>query len=494
MSDSLAQRTKSGVVHTLAGRAATAGVLFAGTAVLARLLEPRDFGVVALCFMVVDLATKVGDFGFSSALVQQAEPVSAKQVNTLFLIDLGLKLLLFLGLLALVPSVVAYFQEPVLASVLPAIGVYMVVDCFSSPSLAILVRDLNFRSTALIELTSRTLEVVVAIALAWCGYGVWSLVVGRILGSATTAGLACAAARWLPTLGTDFRGSARLIRFGGWLFVRNLAYYASDNVDFLIVGRYLGVTSVGFYSKAFEIMRLPQARVTRAVNAVLFTAFSRIQTETDRLGRGLRKAVLVTAIVSSPLLVGLAVVAPEFVEIVFGPKWEPIVRPLQIMCFAGIVHAVDPYMVSLFTATGRVRLAVLRRVAELVLLVGASLYGVRFGVEGVATAIVLVAVVVTLATSALLRLIGLRAWRDYLAPQTWPLVAAGVMGVSVLWLRDRLQDVGSFGRLILLVSLGAGVYVAVLAVIRPTSIVAVVREGLGDVGTLRERLRRALRN
>lgn len=494
MSGALGQQAKLGIAYTFGGRLASAGLIFISTVVLARLLDVRDFGIVALCFLVVDLATKAGDFGFSTAMVQQREDVSVEQVNTLFLIDLTLKLALFVGLMAATPPLARYFGEPLLSGVLPAMGVYMVVDCFSAPGLSLLVRRLSFAAVARVELLSRGVEVVIAIALAWGGAGVWSLVVGRIVGSVTSAGLACWLARWRPSHRVDIRGSIRLIRFGGWLFVRNLAYYAADNIDYLLIGRFLGVHQVGYYSKAFEVMRLPQARVTRAINAVLFSAFSRVQSEPERLANGFRKAILVTSLVSCPALVGLAVIAPEFVVLTFGEKWKPMVQPLQVMCLAGVIHAVDPYMVSLFTATGSVRLAAIRRIVELGLLLVAVAYAIRFGIVGVAAAVVAVAFIVTILTSLLLPRVGLRAWRDYFAPQIPGLLAAATMGAAAVWLRGALLARGTTAGVTLgaVTLAGALTYVALLAASRPASVVAILREGLGDAERLRERVRKVL--
>ena len=495
MTQSLSAQTKLGVLYTSIGRVAAALVVFAGTVVLARLLEVRDFGVAQICFMIVNLATKVGDFGFSTALVQQRDDVSRTQVNTLFLIDFGLKLALFACLMLARPSIAAYFGEPQLVDVLPAIGVYMVVDCFSIPGLTLLTRRLRFGSVARIDVIARAAEMTLAIGLALAGAGVWSLVWGKVAASVLSAVLACASAGWAPGIAVDLKGSVGLLRFGGWLFVRNIAYYLTENIDYFVIGRVLGVRQVGFYSKAFEVMRMPQARVTRALNAVLFSAFSRVQDEPDRVASGFRKAVIVTSLVSTPALVGLAVVAPEFVGLLFGDKWLPMVSPLQVMCFAGIVHAVDPYLVSVLTATGHVRTAAWRRIGELIALGVGVLVGVRYGVVGVATAVVVVSVVVTVVTSLLLPRVGLKPWRDYIRPQLPGLGAAAVMGAAALASRGALLSSGVAGVWVLfaVIVVGAISYGLTLLLVRPRDVVALWVEGVGDAGRVGRWVRNKLR-
>ncbi|MCA9639388.1 MAG: oligosaccharide flippase family protein, partial [Myxococcales bacterium] len=272
---SLSGKAKAGVAYSSLGRVGVTMLMLVRTVILVRLLPVRDFGVIQLCFMIVDMATTMGDFGFSAAQIQQKEDVRREQTNTLFAIDLSLKLVLFTVMLASVSTVSEYFREPLLKQVLPPLAAYMVLDCLTAPGFAILTRNMKFGTTARIEFTARVADSVVAIAIALGGGGVWSLVFGRLMASAISGALACSASGWRPSLKIDLQGSKGLVKFGGWLFVRNIFNYLADNVDYFFVGRILGTQQLGYYSKAFEVMRIPQSRLTRAITVVLFPAFAR---------------------------------------------------------------------------------------------------------------------------------------------------------------------------------------------------------------------------
>ena len=492
---SVGRRAKAGIVYATLGRASVVVAGFVATVILARLLEVRDFGVAQLCFLVVGFAATLGGFGFSTALVQREQDITPAQINTLFAIDLAVKCSLALGLFFARFWIADYFHEPELQRLVPVIALYIVFECFAAPAKALLARELNFAPIAKIEFSARIVEMIAAIAMAVAGWGVWSLILGKIGGSAVGTLMACFIARWAPNLRFDVRGSRELLGFGSWLFVRNLAHYLVNNVDYWVIGRFLGAREVGLYSKAFELIRLPQGQISRAINSVLFSAFSRLQSDRSKVSRGLQRAVLVASLFAYPALSGLGMVAPEFVLLVFGEKWLPMTVPLQIMCLAGIVHTVDPFMVSVLTALGYVKLAVFRRSTEVFVLAVAVVIGVQFGVVGVAIAIVCVALLMILMMIVLMRRVGLSAPRDYLAPQL-PALGATLVMAGVLWaLRQwsELQSWPALPRLLTLIAAGIFSYALTLGITRPRRVRALLQEGVADINSIRAKIARRLK-
>ncbi len=491
--EDIGQKTKLGVLYSSAGRLGATAIMMVRTVVLVRLLDVKVFGVLQLCFTIVDFATTVGDFGFSAAQVQQREEVRPEQTNTLFLLDLALKGALFAIFMLSLSRIAAYFHEPMLLQVLPVMAAYMLVDAFSAPGLSLLTRRMQFAATAKIEFVSRGVDALCAIVLAFAGFGIWSLVWGRLLGSSVSGVMACVSARWLPSLRIDLRGSRGLVKFGGWLFVRNIFKYLTENVDYFVVGRFLGTRELGFYSKAFEVMRIPQQRLTRAIAVVLFPAFARVQDDRARVSSGLRRVVLATSLIAYPALVGLALVARDFVLVLFGERWLPMTVPLQVMCVAGVVHAVDPFLVSMLTALGLPRLAALRRLVEFVLLGAGTWFAVHYGITGVAVAVVGVALVTTLGTAAFAGQVGVQGYRDYLRPQLPALLASLAMAAVMLALRfsvDQFVALPAVARLLGAIVFGGVAYVAALYLWRPPEVLALWQEGAGDMGRVRASLAR----
>lgn len=492
---SVSEKAKLGMLYTTMSKFSGTFMQFFGSVALARLLEVSDFGLVQMGTMVIGFATKLGEFGFNMGLVQRREEVREEHVNTLFIMDLLFKLSLFGIVMAALPFLADYFHEPRLQSVMPAIALYMVLDCFSNPGTTMLDRQMNFGAQAKIQIIERFVEIVSSVSMALAGLGVWSLIYSKIVSISLSAVLASRAAHWRPSLKFDFQASKELFRFGGWVFLKNLSRYLADNVDYFFIGRYLNAQQLGFYTKAFDLMRLPQRRISRAINSVMFAAFARVQDQPEKVKAGFEKAVLVVSLVSYPLLIGMMIVAPEFVLVVFGEKWQPMTLPLQIMCVSGVLRSIDPFLNSVVTATGYVRHTAFRRFLEFGLLAAATFIGVQYGIVGVAIAVVLVAILVMLLMVNLLKKVSIAGWREYLAPQ-WPafssslLMAAAMLGFRQL--AEPLWDLHALWLLLGMTSLGAGTYLGALWLAKPKRLVALIQESAGDVQKFKGSIRKKL--
>ncbi len=480
---SVTQQAKVGIAFNVASMGLGTLILLVGTVILTRLLEPRDFGLVQMCLLVVEFATRMGDFGIGTAIVQQKEDVRPEQLNALFLADFGIRVVMFTATVLGTPLVVRYFHEPRLASVLPAVALYVVVDCLSTPSIALLERQLKFKASATIEVTSRAIDMFTSVGLALAGAGLYSLIAGRVFGSLSAAVIGMAMSGWRPSLRADFRGSKRLFKFGGWVMVRSFFQYLADNIDYFFVGRFLGTAELGFYSRAFTIMRLPVRRVTRAVNNVMFSAFARVQNDPARIREGLRKTILAISLVTYPMMIGMGFMASEFVNLAFGPQWSPMTVPLQVMCLAGAIRSTEPLLVSVITSTGHVRLAAFRRFAEFALLAVGCYVGVKFGISGVAVAVAATSVVMVLLLTSLCNYVGIDAWRPFFGAQV-PALLGGAAMAGGLYAAKRVVagTASSHGGLSFTVicGLGALAYVVCLLVLRPAAVVALWREVGGD--------------
>ncbi len=480
----LGEQAKLGVVYNSMSRLSGTFMQFFGSIALARLLEVKDFGLVQMAMMVVEFATKMGEFGFSMGLVQRREEVTEVHINTLFLMDFLFKLTLFGVIMLCLPFLVKYFGEPKLAVVLPGVALYMVLDCFEAAGTTMLDRQMNFLKSAQIEVLGRFSEIFSSVAFALMGFGVWSLILSKILGIALVGFLAARAIHWWPSLKFDVQAAKELFRFGGWVFLRNFFRYLADNADRFVISRFLGAQQLGYYSKAFDLMRLPQRRITRALNSVMFAAFARVQDQPEKVRAGFQKAVLAVSLASYPLLVGAMVVAPEFVDFVFGEKWRPMTLPLQIMCIAGVLRSIDPFLNSVVTATGYVRNSTFRRLIEFVLLAIAVYIGVNYGIVGVAIAVVIVSILVMFLMVSLLKRMNIVGWREYLGPQMPGFIGSLAMAAIMLACRYLFaQRLGLSPVLTMFIMMGAGAvtYIGGLWLVKPRRVMALWQESAGDV-------------
>jgi O-antigen/teichoic acid export membrane protein len=496
---SVSEKAKLGILYATMSKFSGTFMQFFGSVALARLLEVSDFGLVQMGTMIIGFATKLGEFGFNMGLVQRREEVREEHVNTLFIMDLLFKLTLFGIVMLALPYLADYFHEPRLRSVMPAIALYMVLDCFSNPGTTLLDRQMNFGAQAKIQIIERFVEIVSSVGMALAGLGVWSLIYSKIVSISLSAVLASRAAHWRPSLKFDFQASKELFRFGGWVFFRNMCREMADNVDYFFIGRYLNAQQLGYYTKAFDLMRLPQRRITRSINSVMFAAFARVQDRPEKVRAGFEKAVLVVSLVSYPLLIGMLIVAREFVEVVFGEKWLPMVLPLQIMCIAGVLRSIDPFLNSVVTATGFVRHSAYRRLVEFILLAIACYIGVQYGIAGVAIAVVIVSFIVMFLMVNLLKRVSNTGWREYLAPQMPAFLGTLLMAAFMLAFKhvsENILRLPALASMIGMTLIGGAAYIGALLLVKPKRVVALWQESALDVrklaGALRKKVNGAL--
>lgn len=492
---SVSEKAKLGILYSTMSKFSGTFMQFFGSVALARLLDVSDFGLVQMGTMIIGFATKLGEFGFNMGLVQRREEVREEHVNTLFIMDFLFKLTLFGIVMFALPYLADYFHEPRLQTVMPAIALYMVLDCFSNPGTTMLDRQMNFGAQARIQIIERFVEIVSSVSMAVAGLGVWSLIYSKIISISLSAVLASRAAHWRPSLKFDFQASKDLFRFGGWIFFRNMCREMADNVDYFVIGRYLNAEQLGYYTKAFDLMRLPQRRITRSINSVMFAAFARVQDQPEKVKSGFEKAVLVVSLVSYPLLIGMMIVAREFVEVVFGEKWLPMVLPLQIMCVAGVLRSIDPFLNSVVTATGFVRHSAFRRLVEFALLAVACYIGVEYGIVGVAIAVVIVSFIVMFLMVNLLKQVSVSGWREYLAPQMPAFLGTLLMAAVMLAFKVVAENIWDFPALVAMLGMtiiGGVTYVGALLLVKPKRVVALWRESAQDVQKLTSGLRKKI--
>jgi len=482
--ENVGKLAKEGVFYTVIVRLGNTFTQFIGGLFLVRLLEPDDFGLFQLGWLVIGFATKFGEFGFNMGLIQRNKEVRAEHVNTLFVLDLSFKITLWVISLIATPFLVDFFHEPKLATFLPIFSFYMVAECFSTSPITMLQRKMNFKAYSQVLAIDRTVQLVGAIIFAALGYGYWSLVIGEFLGLGWSSVRAIQLSGWRPRLQFDREVSRELFGYGNWVFLRNLFRYMSDHVDQFVIGRALDAEQLGFYSKAFELMKTPRKRISRALSAVVFPAFAKVQNQPERVKSGFQKLVLAVSLIAYPIQVAMLMAAPAFVYVVMGEKWAPVIPCLQIMCAAGILRALDPFLNSVITTSGFVKHSAFRRAIEFILLAIGVYYGVRWGINGVSVAVTGTAIIIMALMMNLIRRVSLIGWREYFTPQ-WPAIVGSVFMAAAMWGANAGlgAHIGAHSLAMLLVSATVGIatYIAVLLIWRPQLVVALYRELSGDV-------------
>jgi PST family polysaccharide transporter len=342
----------SGLGWTAVGRAAQQIVQFGLSVVLARLLSPKDYGLMAMSMVFTGFAGMLADAGFNTAIVQRKE-LKESHTHTVFWMTFGSGLALTLITFVLSPWLADFFKAPSLKPIFRVIALNFIFGGIGNVPSALLQRRMQFRRIATIDVSSLLLSGIVGVVMAFVGAGVWSLVGQSVSASLLTSALRCISCRWLPKT-TFCRTSLKEIwSFSGNLYGFNFINYWARNADNLLVGKFLGAPSLGIYNRAYALMLLPITQINSVVAQVIFPAFSSIQDDKERVKRIYLRGIAIVALLVFPMMAGLALVAEPFVRTVYGEKWIAVVPLLQIMSCLGATQALVNSTGWIYLSTGR---------------------------------------------------------------------------------------------------------------------------------------------
>jgi PST family polysaccharide transporter len=444
---SLTARTAGAVQWRFAGSALNAASQFAIGVLLARLLTPADFGLMALALFVVGLARPVADFGIGNALVQRLT-LTDRHLRTAFTVSTALGVIVAAVIAACAPLASRAVGNLHLEPVVRLLALGSACQGMAVVATALLRRDLDFRKQFFTDTFSYIAGYGgVASVLARLGYGVWSLAWGAVAQMliASVARLLIVRHTWRPLIGT--RELQDLLRFGVGAAAVSGVNYIALNGDNFIVGRTLGPASLGLYGRAYALMNIPYLYAANVMSGVLFPALSKVQADPGRLQRAYLVATRLAATIAAPILVALAVAAPHFVSAVYGPRWMEVVPPLQILCAAGYFRALYHLGGIVVQSAGRVYSELWRQVIYAVLVVAGTALAARVGLVAVAAAVSLAILYMFVATASLALAITGTSWRQYFAVQRSALFTAAVTCVVALTVRLWLESyhAGSVG-------------------------------------------------
>jgi O-antigen/teichoic acid export membrane protein len=441
-------------------------IALVATLTLAHLLSPHDYGLAAMALVLGSLGAMLSDLGLGTALIQRPT-LTEEQRSTAFWATVGIGLALTLGTAAAAGLIARAYHEPAVEPLIAVFSLNFVLSALGSTQGALLIRDLRFRALELRTLVASVVAVVAAIVAAVLGAGAWALIVQGLVMTGVSTVLLWASSPWRPRLLWSRRSFAEMRGLSGAVFGTNVLFYLNRNVDNVLISRFLGPAALGLYSLAYNAMLIPLLRLVSPIGQVLFPAFSRMEDE-RAVGALWLRVTRVTAAITVPAFVGLAVVAPDLVDVLLGPKWDGTVRILQVLAWVGILQAVAWETQGVLTALGRARTIVRYATVSAALTITAFAIGVTQGLVAVAVAY---AIVTTVLTPFYLRLgiraTGLRA-ADFVRSLAPIAGAAATMGVALVLLRVVvLDDAAPALRLVLLVAAGFAVYLPLVAWLAP---------------------------
>lgn len=431
---------------------------FASTLILARLLTPHDFGLAGFAIVFAGIGFLFADLGLSASIVQRRE-LTEEDRSTAFWINAALGVLLTLAGVALSWPLADLYRQPAAQPLIAVVSLTFLFTALGTTQGAILIRNLAFRSLETRTIVATFTAFAIGITMAALGFGPWAIIAQSLAISGISTLLLWRASPWRPRFMFSSESLRHLLGFGSLIFGSGLVRYIERNVDNLLIGRFRGPAALGTYGIAYNIMLVPLMKIVVPAQQVFFPALSRIRETREAGGLWLRMSRVLAA-VAVPALLGMAVIAPDFIVVVLGEKWSASIHVLQILAWVGILQVGAAETTTLLEAFGRAGIILRYAIVSATLSILGFAIGVHWGIIGVAVGYAIANTLVIPFYVALgSRAVGV-SLGQYSRALSGVVQAAAAMALVVLGLRFAVLDELSAGpRLVLLIVAGVVIYV-----------------------------------
>jgi O-antigen/teichoic acid export membrane protein len=456
---SLKARAISGVKWSGVSMGVVTTLQFITLAILARLLSPSDFGLMGMIMLVIGFAQAFADMGLSNAIIQR-QGVEEDHLSSFFWINVFAGIVLFVCILLCRPIAVLYFKQPALSDYLIFAAFIFLITPVGQIFTTLLRKELKFKTLSKIEIAGMVVYSVTTIGMALAGFGVLSLIFGQLIRSLFTVIILFIIFRktWLPQFHFSITEIKSYLNFGAFQMGERAVNYLSANIDYIIIGRFLGPAALGFYTLAYQIVIFPLTKINPIITRVAFPAFSKIQDDNSRMRRGYCKVVNYISMISFPMLTGMIVVAPEFIRLVYGSKWESSIIILQILCLVGVFKSLGNPIGSVLLAKGRADIGFYWNIFAVIAVSVAVIVGANWGIVGVAVAILILQVPFFFIIQPIVnKLIGLK-FSEYFKAIQIPVVCSVVMLAGIAALKMILGHIDMVPLLITSIVVGMLIY------------------------------------
>lgn len=428
--------------------------------ILARLLEPRHFGLMGIALLTLSATQKFTEIGLNAALIQQRQENVDDYLDTTWCLEIGRGLLITAVLFVIAPWIATLFGEPDATNLIRMIGLSPLLFGLRNPGVIYFLKDLDFHRNFTYRASGDVAQFVVGVGYALVSPTAWALVFAFVSRDLVRLGLSYLLHDYRPWPLFDVGVARELIDYGKWITGSSIIHFLYSEGDDAFVGWFLSATALGFYQYAYRMGDMASSEVSEVIAGVTFPAYSKLQDDTEQLRSALLQTTRLTAFVTFPIAFGLALVAPSFVPAVLGTEWNPMIPAMQILAIYGLLHSLTRNFGSLWKAVDRpdlmAKLGVVRIVLIALLIWPAT---ARWGFVG--TALVVVGVYVfpmlpldVYVTAKLTDGRSIQFYREY----WYPFVAASVMFGSLWYVRGWLS-VPPLVEFLLLVPAGVVVYV-----------------------------------
>lgn len=376
---SLKKKAIHGLKWSLIDSVSLRSITFVIGIILARLLTPKDFGVIGMITIIIALSNTLTTSGFGSALIRKRD-CNKEDFSTVFWYNLGVGTALYFLMFLLADSISSFFQEPILKSIIQVLSIVIVLESLSMVQSTILTKNVDFKLQAKISIISSVLAGILGIFLALLGMGVWSLVVKQLTQSMISALLLWFWNKWRPVLHFNKQSFKELFYFGYKLTLSSLINTIYRNIYYLVIGKFFSSQELGYYTRASQFAELPSSNIDLIIKRVTYPVMAEIKDNPSKLKYGYKMMIQGTMLVTFVVMLLLAAVAEPLVITLIGNKWRNSIEYLQLLSFLSMMYPLNSLNLNILNVTGRSDLSLKLEVLKRLLAVPIILLGIQFGI------------------------------------------------------------------------------------------------------------------
>ena len=464
----LAQKTLRGAFWSYLSFVAGKGLSFLSTIILARLLLPQEFGLLGYCLIVIQYVDILNSAGIAAALIARREKVQ-EAANAAFIANIIFGVLCFSITWFIAEPVSVFFRAPEIVPLFRVLGLSLPFTGLGIVPDAMLQREMKFRTLLISDATRNLMKGAVSIGLAVLGFGVWSLVLGQVLGVLTGSVLSWILAGWRPTWRFHPEATRAVAFFGFHIILLETAGAFRNNVDYLLVGRILGAASLGLYTMAYRIPELLIRSLNHVLGNVSLAALAITQSDEARMKKFYFGYLRFIATFTFPVSAGLAFIAPVFIPIFLSEKWMPAVVPTALISVALCITGLGYVPGILYKAISRPDILNKLAILKMPIAVGILWYATRWDIVGVAAAQIVIAVISVSMDLLVANRVMNYSTGDLFSAVSPAFTSTLCMTAVLLLIRVLIPDAG-WMQLILMVLGGVLTYCAAIWLISPATV------------------------
>ena len=365
MASELKQKTVKGLIWNTINIYSNHGVEFLLMLFMARLLGPKEYGLIGLTTIFMAIASTFVDSGFSNALIRKKDCTN-DDYSTVFIFNLFISFLCYIIIFLIAPYAGDFYNEPILCPILRVIGLLLITHAFNAVQSALLTKNIDFKKRTKITVTKNIIAGIIGVMFAFWGFGVWALVIQSLTASILYSIMLWSTTEWYPNLHFSKKSFNELFGYGSKLLISSLINTTYGQIYPIVIGKYFSAATLGNYSRASHWGSLGSKNLTGILGGVSFPVLAKIQDDDNRLENVYRRMIRTSCFVVFPVMLGMAAVAYPLTLVFIGEKWTFSAKLLQILCFAQMWYPVHTLNLNLLQIKGRsdlfLRLEIIKKI------------------------------------------------------------------------------------------------------------------------------------